>query len=189
MKLPTWIQALSAALTALATVALLFVVKNELRFYQDQLLDTQRGRKVDKMDALSERFNSLEMLSVRAEAAKSHPSGTLPVTEIFDFFERLARSEQMGIVDTDDVDYYFHDALFLYWYGWHDWLKKTRVAQGQDPDKGDLYDGYQRLVTMLLKRPGAHPLNEAEVMNFLKYETHRFETAKTIREAAVLSAK
>jgi hypothetical protein len=189
LKTAIWIQALSAALTAVATVLLLLLVRNELRFYQSQLLDTQRARKIEKMDALSAQFNSLDMLSIRAEAAKSHPRGTLPVAELFDFFERLARSEQMRIVDVDDVDYYFRDALFLYWYGWQDWLKKTRIDQGEDPDKGELYQGYQRLVTSLLTRPGVHQMNAAEVDNLLKYEADRFEKAKALRQAAVLSSK
>jgi len=180
-----WVQAWAAVVAGLVAIVVLAVAYSEFRH-------TKRVSKVEKTQVLWERFNSLEMLSARAQAAKLHPKGSEPLFEVFSFFESLARADELEILAPDDVDYYFRDYLLTYWYAFNDWVKTQRVQNGEDPSKGgkgQLYGGYQRLVAELLRQPGVHPPTNADIENFLKFEQNRFADAKAVRVEAILSAK
>jgi hypothetical protein len=174
-----WVQAWAAVAALVIGVIVAGVAYSELS-------ENERVRKMEKTDALWERFNSMEMMSARAEATKTYPKGSEPLLEIFSFFERLARAEELGIVKPDDLDYYFRDYMVDYWYAFNDWVKDQRRKNGEDPDNGELYRGYQRIISTLLKRQGVRPPTNADIQSFLAFEQKRFADAKAFRVEAIL---
>ena len=127
------------------------------------------GLQVEQMERLHDEFDSAPMLERRARAATQPGKFGKDAYEMFIFFEKVARWEEKGLIDIEDVDYYFRDAFQLYWYVWEPAVLEYRRSQ-QDPS---LYEGVQRVVTRLQSELDVKPPNDAQLNDLLKFEQKR----------------
>ena len=105
-----------------------------------------------------------------AAGAKNRLEGSRGLNEVLNFFEKVARWEEKGLINIDDLDYYFEDPIRAYWFGWAPYVKALRVKNGEDQETGPTYQGFQRIALSLVKRPKVMPPTEAEIQNLLDYE-------------------
>jgi hypothetical protein len=141
-------------------------------------------QQVAEMERLSEVFDSPQMSHARAEAAKSRKEFTKDVHDIFQFFEKVARWQEKGLINMDDLDYYFEDSIRCYWYGWEPYVKALRVKNGENPETGTTYQGFQRIASLLIQRRGITRPTEAEIANILEFEAKREVLASDVSKVS-----
>lgn len=189
MNRTNWVQSLASLASAVAAVVLVVYVVLQLDFAKAQFIDYTRARKVEKMDALHDSFNSMRMLAARSEACRSHPHGSEPLLVVFNFFEKLAQAHEAGVVSTSDIDYYFRPYALFYWSAFRDWVRKNRVEEGEDPESGSLWSGYQRIVKELTQQGGAQILSKPQIERYLKAERDRFKIEGDMQRMAAASSR
>lgn len=160
----TWVELIGAIVVLVAAVLALYEYREH-----------KAGVQVEQMERLYDDFNSPAMLATRARAAAQPESFGRDAYQVFVFLEKLARWEEKGLVNVDDLKYYFQDPIQLYWYTWEGAIRKHRTAAGGDPE---LYEGVERM-TKLLEKEGIKPPTEAQLREWLEFEILRAAPAPT----------
>lgn len=158
----TWVELLGALLLVIAVI-----------FGTCEYTEHKSGVQVEQMERLSNAFNSPEMVARRARAAAQPGKFGRDAHEVFNFFEKVARWEEKGLINVEDLQYYFQEPLQIYWHGWKSAVKKHREKQGQSPDTGDLYEGMQRIVERMERELDVKPPSDAQLNEWLKFERLR----------------
>jgi hypothetical protein len=180
----TWVAAVAAWVAAIANVFLVVYVVLQLSFAKAEYLDYSKARKVEKMDAMHELFNSPRMLAARHGACVSYPKGSASLVVVFSFFEKLALAEEMAIVSVGDIEYYFGDTAVFYWSAWNDWVRQMRTDAREDPGSSSIWGGYQRIVRRLTKAKGGALLTKAEIEVMLAAEKARYSELQGSTESS-----
>ena len=127
------------------------------------------GVQVGQMERLYDAFNSPAMMVTRSRAAAQPEHFGRDAYQVFVDLEKLARWEEKGLVNVDDLKYYFQDPIQLYWYTWESEIRKNRSSAGGDPQ---LYKGVERMAKLLEKQGIKRP-TEAQLKEWRHFEILR----------------
>lgn len=170
-----WVQAWSGVATFAATVAGLIFVMLQIDFAKEQYLAYKAERNTERMEQFYREFTSPTMLSYRAHAAANHPQDSAYLIEVFSFFERLALAKKKGIVTTEDVNDYFGQAMFVYWCGFEEFVRRNRTHAGEDPSTSTLWGEFENAVKELrVINQQPRCATQAEIAQFMLIEKMRF---------------
>jgi len=158
----SWAELLSALLLVVAAIY-------GMREYSEH----KSGVQVEQMERLYDVFDSPAMVARRSGAAAQPGKFSRDAHEVFLFFEKVARWEEKGLINVEDLQYYFQDALLLYWHVWEPAIKDIRRSEGQNPNTGDLYQGVQRIVERMERELGVKPPSDAQLKEWLEFERQR----------------
>jgi hypothetical protein len=164
MNRDNWVQSISSLAALLLAI---LVGAYSIREYMAH----RRQQQVTEMERLSDVFDSPRLSHARAAAAKCRTPKD--VHDVLMFFEKVARWQEKGLINIDDLDYYFEDPIRCYWFGWEQYVKDLRKKNGENADTGPLYSGFQRIALLLTQRPGVTRPTEAEINNILDFEAKR----------------
>lgn len=168
------ITAFGSLLAALGTLALVAGLLYQVHVAKDEFVDFKKQRRTDRMEERYLEFYSSRMVFARSRAADEYPSLGLNTLRVFEFFERLARDHQHGVVAPEDVVFTFEDALLLYWCGWQEEVRNQRIEEGEDPDTGEPWQGFQKLVQAVQQQEQISCKSQVEIEDLIKYERNRF---------------